>query len=53
MHKVRTPWPVATRVEYIVAFEECRRRFPTLSIRRFCVVAEKTGLALVDEVSIV
>ncbi len=26
MHKVRTPWPVATRVQYIAAYEECRRR---------------------------
>ena len=35
MHKVRTSWPVATRVEYIVAFEECRKRWG-LSARRFC-----------------
>ena len=40
MHKIRTPWPVATRVQYIVAFEECRRRWPGLSARRFCAVAE-------------
>lgn len=40
MHKVRTAWPVATRVQYIVAFEECRRRWPGLSARRFCAVAE-------------
>ena len=40
MHKVRTAWPVATRVQYIVAFEECRRRWPGLSARRFCVVAD-------------
>ncbi len=40
MHKIRTPWPVATRVQYIVAFEECRRRWPGLSARRFCSVAE-------------
>ncbi len=39
MHKVRTPWPTATRVEYIVAFEECRRRW-RVSARRFCVAAE-------------
>src|SRR3989304_1104590 len=26
MHKVRTPWPTATRVGYIVSFEEGRRR---------------------------
>ena len=40
MHKVRTPWPVATRVQYIAAFEECRRRWPGLSARRFCSAAE-------------
>ena len=40
MHKVRTAWPVATRVQYIVAFEECRRRWPGVSARRFCAVAE-------------
>ena len=40
MHKVRTPWPVATRVQYIVAFQECRRRWLGLSARRFCSVAE-------------
>ena len=39
MHKVRTPWPVATRVQYIVAFQECQRRWG-LSARRFCAVAE-------------
>ena len=26
MHKTGTPWPVATRVSYIVAFEELRWR---------------------------
>ena len=40
MHKLRTPWPVATRVQCIVAFEECRRRWPGLSARRFCSAAE-------------
>ena len=40
MHKLRTPWPVATRVQYIIAFEESRRRWPGLSARRFCAVAE-------------
>ena len=40
MHKVRIPWPTATRVGYIVPFEECRRRWPGLSARRFCSVAE-------------
>jgi len=39
MHKVRTSWPVATKVQYIVAFEECRRRWG-LSARRFCSGAE-------------
>ena len=34
MHKVRTPWPVATRVSFIVSFEELRRRHPRLSARR-------------------
>lgn len=40
MHQPRTPWPVATRVQHIVAFEEARRRYPRLSARRFCQVAE-------------
>lgn len=39
MHKVRTAWPVATRVQHIAAFEECRRRWG-LSARQFCTVAE-------------
>jgi len=39
MHKVRTAWPVATRVEYLVAYEECRRRWG-LSARRFCAATE-------------
>ena len=39
MHKVRTAWPVATRVQYIVAFEECRKRWG-LSARHFCSAAE-------------
>src|SRR5438128_2365852 len=39
MHNVRTPWPVATRVQYIVAYEECWRRWQ-LSARRFCQAAE-------------
>jgi len=39
MHKVRTAWPVATRVQYIVAFQECQRRWG-LSARRFCFVAD-------------
>ena len=40
MHKVRTPWPVATRVSFIVAFEEACRRYPGISARRFCAVAD-------------
>lgn len=39
MHKVRTAWPAATRVQYIVAFEECQKRWG-LSARRFCSAAE-------------
>jgi transposase InsO family protein len=39
MHKVRTAWPVATRVQYIAAYEECGRRW-RLSARQFCTVAE-------------
>ena len=34
MHKVRTPWPVATRVQHIVVFEEAHKRWG-LSARRF------------------
>ena len=37
---MRTAWPVATRVQYIVASEEACRRHPHLSARRFCAVAE-------------
>ena len=40
MHKVRTAWPVAIRVQYIVAFQGCCRRWPGLSASRFCAVAE-------------
>ena len=40
MHKVRTAWPMAARVQYIVAFEDCCRRWPGLSARRFCALAE-------------
>lgn len=39
MRKARTPWPVATRVQYVVAYEECRKRWG-LSARRFCEGAE-------------
>ena len=39
MHKVRTAWPTATRVQYVVAYEECRRRWG-VSARRFCSAAE-------------
>ena len=40
MHKVHTPWPAATMVSFIVAFEEACRRYPSISARRFCAVAE-------------
>jgi len=40
MHKPGTPWPVATRVSFIVAFEELRRQHPRLSARRFCEATE-------------
>src|SRR3972149_355399 len=33
MHKVRTRWPVATRISFIVAFEEACRRYPGISAR--------------------
>ena len=36
MHKVPSPCRVATRVQYVVAFEECGRRRPGLSARRDC-----------------
>src|SRR3972149_4084045 len=39
MHKVRRPGPVATGVQYIVAFEECQRRWG-VSARSFCSAAE-------------
>jgi len=40
MHKPGTPWPVATRVSFIVAFEGLRREHPRLSARRFCEATE-------------
>jgi transposase InsO family protein len=40
MHHPRTSWPVATRVQHIIAFEEARRRYPRLSARRFAALAE-------------
>ncbi len=40
MHKVRAAWPVAARVQYTVAFEDCCRRWPGLSAHRFCALAE-------------
>lgn len=39
MHKVGTAWPLATRVQYVVAYQECRRRWG-VSGRRFCQEAE-------------
>ncbi len=40
MHHPRTPWPNATRVSYIVAFEELRSPYPRFSARRFAEAAE-------------
>jgi transposase InsO family protein len=40
MRHPRTPWPVATRVSYIVSFEELRKQHPRLSARRFCEATE-------------
>jgi len=40
MHHRHTPWPVATRVQFIVSFEELRKRHPRLSARRFCAATE-------------
>ena len=39
MHKVRTAWPVATRVQYLVSYEHCFKKWG-LSARRFCTAAE-------------
>lgn len=39
MHNVRTSWPEATRASYVVAYEECRRRWG-VSGRRFCRAIE-------------
>jgi hypothetical protein len=39
MKKARTPWPVATRVQYIVAYEYVHEKWG-LSARRFCRTAE-------------
>lgn len=41
MKKARTPWPVATRVQYVVAYEELQKKWG-LSARRFCRAAEVT-----------
>jgi transposase InsO family protein len=40
MHHPGTPWPVFTRVSYIVSFEELRKQHPRLSARRFCEATE-------------
>lgn len=40
MHKVRTSWPVETRVRYVVTFDELRKQHPRLSARRFCAMIE-------------
>lgn len=39
MKKARTPWPVATRVQYVVAYEYVQKKWG-LSARRFCRTAE-------------
>lgn len=39
MKKARTPWPVATRVQYVVAYEYVQKKWG-LSARRFCEAAE-------------
>src|SRR3989337_2751881 len=39
MHKVRTPWPTATRVGYIVSFGECPLG-GGVSPRHFCSATE-------------
>jgi len=39
MKKARTPWPVATRVQYVVAYEYVQKKWG-LSARRFCAAAE-------------
>lgn len=39
MRKARTPWPVATRVQYVVAYEELQKKWG-LSARRFCLASE-------------
>jgi transposase InsO family protein len=39
MKKARTSWPVATRVQYIVAYEYVQKKWG-LSARRFCRTAE-------------
>jgi transposase InsO family protein len=39
MKKARTPWPVATRVQYVVAYEFVHKKWG-LSARRFCQASE-------------
>jgi transposase InsO family protein len=39
MKKARTPWPVATRVQYVVAYEYVNKKWG-LSARRFCQASE-------------
>jgi hypothetical protein len=41
MHKPGTRWPVATRVSFIVAFEELRRQHPHLSARALSHYGER------------
>lgn len=39
MKKARTPWPVATRVQYVVSYEYVQKKWG-LSARQFCRTAE-------------
>lgn len=43
MRRVRTAWPVVTRVQYIVAFEDCQRRWG-LSARKVKATGEQWWL---------
>jgi transposase InsO family protein len=40
MHKVRTSWPVETRVRYVVTYDELRKQHPRLTARRFATMIE-------------
>ena len=45
MPQARTPWPVAARVQVVVAYEAARREVPGLSLRRFCQATEVSSPA--------